>query len=123
MDILNRMSVIRLMEKKEKVLPIDDIRHCPKGLRILDGAGKEASRASGPKKYTKKNNYTVKKIIVFRYGMHVISEPVTISEAARVLYIPINTISCTLQRNRTGKQGTTRDGYSFEIVSEKVRGK
>ena len=92
-----------------EILPIDDTRHCPIGVRISD---KPTTRSTKTTYIRGKNKepFTAKRVYVFKFGRQIYAKSHTVSELAEMLMIPVGTINATLQRN-----GKTRDGHSFKI--------
>ncbi len=110
MNILETMNITK--EKHEaEILPIDDIGHCPPGLRITDGVAKCSINQSKQKKRKRRPSRPLKRIVAYRYNKE-ISRGV-ISEVAEGLMISRNTICSALSRN-----GKIRNGYSFKVITD-----
>ena len=93
------------------ILPIDDIGHCPKGLRITDGVAKCAINQKRQKPRNRRPSRPLKRIVAYR-GKKEIARGI-ISDVAAELMISRNTICSALSRN-----GKIRNGYSFKVVTD-----
>jgi len=91
-----------------EILPIDDIGHCPVGVRISD---KPATRATRPPYNRGKNKgtFSAKQVYVYRAGIKVYPNAYTVSLISNMMVLPVGTINAALQRN-----GKTREGYYFK---------
>lgn len=111
MNILETMNITK-PKKTEKAIPIDDMRHCPPGLRISEKEIPDKRPVNKPKRV--KVGFKPKKMLCFLHGVQQFKKPYTVSQLTERIPVSISNINATIGRN-----GTTK-GYTFEVVKDET---